>query len=75
MGNEVHAAHDGVQAVEAAEQLRPNVVLMDVCWLVRHLHPVHPTSFAHWASRLTHSVQRLMANGNGIPYTQPRSPR
>lgn len=30
MGNEVHTAHDGVEAVEAAEQFRPNVVLMDV---------------------------------------------
>jgi signal transduction histidine kinase/ActR/RegA family two-component response regulator len=30
MGNEVHTAHDGVAAVEAAEQFRPNVVLMDV---------------------------------------------
>jgi CheY-like chemotaxis protein len=30
MGNEVHTAHDGVEAVEAADQFRPDVVLMDV---------------------------------------------
>jgi len=30
MGNEVHTAHDGVEAVKAANQFRPNVVLMDV---------------------------------------------
>jgi signal transduction histidine kinase/ActR/RegA family two-component response regulator len=30
MGNEVQTAHDGVEAVEAAEQFRPSVVLMDV---------------------------------------------
>jgi PAS domain S-box-containing protein len=29
-GNEVRVAHDGVQAVEAAESFRPEVVLMDV---------------------------------------------
>ncbi|HEX5715718.1 MAG TPA: PAS domain S-box protein [Thermoanaerobaculia bacterium] len=30
MGNEVHTAHDGVEAFESAERLRPQVVLMDV---------------------------------------------
>jgi len=30
LGNEVHTAHDGVEAVEAAERFRPEVVLMDV---------------------------------------------
>jgi len=30
MGNEVHTAHDGFEAVEAAERFRPKVVLMDV---------------------------------------------
>jgi len=29
-GHEVHTAHDGVQAVEAAERLRPDVVLLDI---------------------------------------------
>jgi signal transduction histidine kinase/CheY-like chemotaxis protein len=29
-GNEVHTAHDGVEAVERAEAIRPDVVLMDV---------------------------------------------
>jgi PAS domain S-box-containing protein len=30
MGHEVRAAHDGVQAVEQAEQFRPDLILMDV---------------------------------------------
>jgi PAS domain S-box-containing protein len=30
LGNEVSTAHDGVEAVQAAEQFRPEVVLMDV---------------------------------------------
>ena len=30
LGNEVHLAHDGVEAVEAAERVRPDLVLMDV---------------------------------------------
>ncbi len=30
LGNEVRTAHDGVEAVEAAEQFRPEVILMDV---------------------------------------------
>ena len=30
LGNEVRTAHDGVEAVEAAERFRPEVVLMDV---------------------------------------------
>jgi PAS domain S-box-containing protein len=30
VGNEVRTAHDGVEAVEAAERFRPEVVLMDV---------------------------------------------
>ncbi|MEO8604197.1 MAG: PAS domain S-box protein [bacterium] len=30
LGNEVHVAHDGVQAVETAERVRPDLVLMDV---------------------------------------------
>jgi PAS domain S-box-containing protein len=30
MGNEVRTAHDGLEAVEAAERFRPQVVLMDV---------------------------------------------
>ena len=30
LGNEVRTAHDGLQAVEQAEALRPDVVLMDV---------------------------------------------
>ncbi len=29
-GNETHQAHDGVQALEAAERLRPDVVLLDI---------------------------------------------
>ena len=29
-GHEVHTAHDGVEAVEAAERLRPDVVLLDI---------------------------------------------
>ncbi len=29
-GNEVHTAHDGVEAVERAEAIKPDVVLMDV---------------------------------------------
>jgi PAS domain S-box-containing protein len=29
-GNEVHVAHDGVEAVERAEAIKPDVVLMDV---------------------------------------------
>jgi PAS domain S-box-containing protein len=29
-GNETHLAHDGVQALEAAEKLRPDVVLLDI---------------------------------------------
>lgn len=30
LGNEVTIAHDGVKAVEAAERIRPNLILMDV---------------------------------------------
>jgi PAS domain S-box-containing protein len=30
MGNEVQTAHDGMEAVEAADQFRPQVILMDV---------------------------------------------
>jgi CheY-like chemotaxis protein len=30
LGNEAWTAHDGIEAVEAAERLRPEVVLMDV---------------------------------------------
>ncbi|MBN9122938.1 MAG: response regulator, partial [Planctomycetes bacterium] len=30
LGNEVHLAHDGLEAVAAAERLRPDVVFMDV---------------------------------------------
>jgi CheY-like chemotaxis protein len=30
MGHEVRAAHDGVQAIEQAEQFRPDLILMDV---------------------------------------------
>ena len=30
LGNEVRTAHDGVEAVEAAEEFRPEVILMDV---------------------------------------------
>jgi CheY-like chemotaxis protein len=30
MGHEVRAAHDGLQAVEQAEQFRPDLILMDV---------------------------------------------
>ena len=30
MGNEVHIAHDGLDAVEAAEKFRPELILMDV---------------------------------------------
>jgi CheY-like chemotaxis protein len=29
-GNETHQAHDGIQALEAAERLRPDVVLLDI---------------------------------------------
>jgi len=29
-GHEVHAAHDGIEALEAAERLRPEVVLLDL---------------------------------------------
>ena len=30
LGNEVRTAHDGIQAVEKAEEFRPEVILMDV---------------------------------------------
>ncbi len=30
LGNEVRTAHDGLEAVEVAEQFRPEVVLMDI---------------------------------------------
>jgi len=30
LGNEVHLAHDGLAAVEAAERLRPDVIFMDI---------------------------------------------
>jgi CheY-like chemotaxis protein len=30
MGNEAHTAHDGEQALEAAEQLRPQLILLDI---------------------------------------------
>ncbi len=30
LGNEVHVAHDGAQAVETAERVRPDLVLMDI---------------------------------------------
>jgi len=30
MGNEVHAAHDGMEAVEAAAAFRPDVILLDI---------------------------------------------
>jgi len=29
-GNETHMAHDGLEAVEAAERFRPDVVLLDI---------------------------------------------
>ena len=29
-GHETHMAHDGVEAIEAAERLRPDVVLLDI---------------------------------------------
>ena len=29
-GHETHKAHDGVEAIEAAERLRPDVVLLDI---------------------------------------------
>jgi CheY-like chemotaxis protein len=29
-GNEVHTAHDGIEAVERAEAIQPDVVLMDI---------------------------------------------
>ena len=30
LGNEVRTAHDGLEAVESAEQFRPHVILMDI---------------------------------------------
>jgi CheY-like chemotaxis protein len=30
LGNEVRTAHDGIEAVDAAEEFRPEVILMDV---------------------------------------------
>jgi PAS domain S-box-containing protein len=30
LGNEVHVAHDGAEAVETAERLRPDLILMDI---------------------------------------------
>ena len=30
MGNEVRTAHDGIEAVEAAEEFRPEIILMDI---------------------------------------------
>ena len=30
LGNEVRTAHDGLEAVEAADEFRPEVILMDV---------------------------------------------
>jgi CheY-like chemotaxis protein len=30
LGNDVHTAHDGIQAFESASELRPEVILMDV---------------------------------------------
>ena len=30
LGDEVHTAHDGFEAVEAAQSFRPQVILMDV---------------------------------------------
>jgi PAS domain S-box-containing protein len=30
LGNEVHTAHDGVEAAEATDQIRPEIILMDV---------------------------------------------
>jgi CheY-like chemotaxis protein len=30
MGNEVHTAHDGLEAVEAAKDLRPDLILLDI---------------------------------------------
>ncbi len=30
LGHEVHVAHDGIEAVETAERLRPDLVLMDI---------------------------------------------
>jgi CheY-like chemotaxis protein len=30
MGDEVHTAHDGIEAVDQAEVLRPDLILMDV---------------------------------------------
>ncbi|MGH7173665.1 MAG: response regulator, partial [Gemmataceae bacterium] len=29
-GNETHMAHDGLEAVDAAEKLRPDVILLDI---------------------------------------------
>jgi CheY-like chemotaxis protein len=29
-GNEVHMAHDGMEAVETAEKLKPSVILLDI---------------------------------------------
>ena len=30
MGNETHTAHDGLAAVEAAEEFRPDMILLDI---------------------------------------------
>ena len=30
LGSEIHTAHDGLEAVEAAEQFRPDVILLDI---------------------------------------------
>ena len=30
LGNDVHMAHDGVEAVACAERIRPEVILMDI---------------------------------------------
>ena len=30
MGNETHTAHDGLAAVEAAEKIRPDMILLDI---------------------------------------------
>lgn len=34
-GYEVHCAHDGNEAVEMVEELQPDLILLDICFLIK----------------------------------------
>ena len=54
MGNEVRIAHDGIEAVEQAEQFRPDLVLMDVGMpRLNGLEATHRIRGQEWGQKMT----------------------